>query len=88
MDFEKMSLCCKALGDETRFQIFQMLKGGKLCACKILKKFSITQPTLSYHMKLLCECGLVSAEKDGTWNHYSVNFDVLKELTETLNNTN
>ena len=59
----------KALGDETRAEIFEMIKGGKLCACKILEKLNITQPTLSHHMKILCDCGLVIAEKDWKWTH-------------------
>lgn len=54
----------KALSDPTRLKIVEMLGGGKLCACKILDNFSMTQPTLSYHMKILADCGLVDVEKD------------------------
>lgn len=67
----------KALGDPTRMQIFAMLKKGKMCACKILDAFSITQPTLSYHMKMLTDSGLVAAEKDGKWMHYTISGAVL-----------
>ncbi len=50
-----------------------MLSCGELCACEILEKFSITQPTLSHHMKILCDCGLVNGRKEGKWMHYSLN---------------
>lgn len=53
----------KALADETRLKIIDMLSGGELCACKIPEPLSITQPTLSYHMKILTECGAVSARR-------------------------
>ncbi len=85
MENIQYSLCFKALGDETRLKIVEMLKAGTLCACKILEKFNFTQPTLSYHMKSLVDCGLVSVEKKGTWNHYTLNETTLKELCSFLN---
>ena len=63
----------KALGDSTRLEIVQMLAGGEMCACKILEKFEITQPTLSHHMKLLCDADIVQGRKEGKWVHYSIN---------------
>jgi ArsR family transcriptional regulator len=63
----------KALGDTTRLKIIEMLSCGELCACDILEYFEITQPTLSYHMKILTECGLVICRKEGSWMHYSNN---------------
>jgi ArsR family transcriptional regulator len=62
----------KALGDPNRLQILQMLCNGELCACKILEKFDITQPTLSHHMKILCDAGIVNRRKEGKWMLYSV----------------
>lgn len=72
-----VALICKALGDSNRLQIIQMLSDGEKCGCKLLEKFQITQPTLSHHMKILCECGLVNARKEGKWSHYSLNCDTL-----------
>lgn len=75
----------KALADETRLKIIQMLSQGELCACHILEEFNITQPTLSYHMKILTECGLVNAVKDGSWMKYTLNnerFLMIKEVYE------
>lgn len=81
MEYKKLAACFKAMGDETRVQIVDMLKGGKMCACKILERFKISQPTLSYHMKMLVDCGLVEVEKEGTWSYYTANIKVLNELT-------
>ena len=60
-----VALICKALGDSTRLQIIQMLSDGEKCGCKLLEAFEITQPTLSHHMKILNECGLVNYRKEG-----------------------
>lgn len=70
-------LICKALGDDKRLKIVQMLSEGEKCACKLLEKFIITQPTLSHHMKILCDCGLVEVRRNGKWSHYSLNGRVL-----------
>lgn len=93
MDYKKEILIFKALSDNNRLQIVDMLSCGELCACKILEKFDITQPTLSHHMKTLCEAGLVMARKQGSWNYYSLNqeniFDFIhfiKHLTSDKDN--
>jgi ArsR family transcriptional regulator len=88
MEYLNYALCFKALGDETRIEIIDMLKFGKMCACKILEKFEITQPTLSYHMKILTDSGLVFVEKEGIWNYYSLNIELLNNLTKFLNKKN
>ena len=74
----------KAMADETRLKIIDMLSCGELCACKILEKFSITQPTLSYHMKILTECGLVDGVRDGAWMMYTLNSDKNTELADFI----
>ncbi|MGB4440194.1 MAG: metalloregulator ArsR/SmtB family transcription factor [Sedimentibacter sp.] len=79
-DYNNYALSMKALSDETRVKIFEMLSHDELCACKILEEFNITQPTLSYHMKILCESGLVGSRKDGSMTKYSINKDTLKSL--------
>ena len=73
--YAEYALLMKALSDETRVKIFDLLSKGELCACKILEEFNITQPTLSYHMKILCESGLVSSRRDGVWMKYSIDKD-------------
>ena len=72
-----IALICKALGDSNRLRIVKMLSDGEKCGCKLLEAFEITQPTLSHHMKLLCECGLVETRKEGKWSHYSLNCETL-----------
>lgn len=72
----------KALADETRLKIVHMLLDGQLCACKILENFNITQPTLSYHMKILTESGLVIGIREGAWIKYSINMERLNEIKE------
>lgn len=82
MDAKQLSECFKSLGDETRLQILNMLDKQELCACKILEKFNITQPTLSYHMKSLVYCGLVEVKKNGSWNLYSINKNTINECAK------
>lgn len=84
MQTEEYVRIFKALGDEIRFQIFEMLRQGSLCDCKIQEKFDITQPTLSHHMKILCDCGIVRGERDGKWVHYSLNSEKRNELIAFL----
>lgn len=72
----------KALADETRLKIVEMLSCGEMCACDILEYFKITQPTLSYHMKVLTECGLVKSRKDGSWMKYSNNEELVSSIKE------
>lgn len=64
---------CKALSDETRLRIIDMLSCGEMCACDILTAFSISQSTLSYHMKILVDSGLVDVRRDGAWMRYTLN---------------
>ena len=69
MNAMDVALICKALGDANRLEIVKMLSDGEKCGCKLLERFEITQPTLSHHMKILVECGLVNARKEGKWQH-------------------
>ena len=78
------ALLFKALADTNRLMIVDMLSCGELCACKILEGLKITQPTLSHHMKILCDCGLVSSRKDGKWTHYSLDLAVVGRFRDFL----
>lgn len=70
----------KALADETRLSIVKLLSQGEQCGCDILEHFDITQPTLSYHMKALCDSGLVQGQRDGSWIRYSLDKTVLESV--------
>ncbi|HCT65120.1 MAG TPA: transcriptional regulator [Lachnospiraceae bacterium] len=82
------ALIFKALGDSNRLQIVQMLSDGEKCACKLLEQFEITQPTLSHHMRILCECGMVRVRKEGKWSHYSLSEEMLTMLKLFVNSLN
>jgi len=71
--YEEYSHLFKALSDPNRLMIVDMLSCGELCACVILEEFSITQPTLSHHMKILCDSEIVKSRKEGKWMYYSLN---------------
>ena len=82
----KQAQLFKALGDTNRLQILQMLCKGELCGCKILGKFKITQPTLSHHMKILCDAGIVDKRKEGKWMFYSVRPGGCEKIISMLKN--
>ena len=75
MELSRVSRICKALSDPNRLRIIQLLTCGERCGCELLEQMQITQPTLSHHMKMLEDCGLVFSRKKGKWNHYSLNGD-------------
>ena len=74
----------KALGDENRIRILKMLHSGEKCACKLLEELNISQPTLSHHMKILCDAGLVTGRKEGKWMHYSICGSGIENVKEML----
>ncbi|WP_172134972.1 metalloregulator ArsR/SmtB family transcription factor [Adlercreutzia sp. ZJ473] len=85
MDLEKTALLFKALGDENRLRILELIAAKEdLCACRILDELEITQPTLSHHMKILKDAGLVNARKQGRWMHYSISDGAMQEGIESL----
>lgn len=62
----------KALCDEKRLMILELLRSGEKCACALIDDLNIAQSALSYHMKILCESDLVKARQEGKWTHYSL----------------
>jgi len=75
----------KILSDPNRLMIVDMLSCGEFCACVILEKFQISQPTLSHHMKSLCDSKLVNGRKEGKWMYYSLNDKTVQILKDFLN---
>ena len=73
MDLNQISLISKALSDPNRLRIIHLLTYGEQCARELLEQMQITQSTLSHHMKILVDCGLVSMRKTAKWTHYSLN---------------
>lgn len=74
----------KALADKNRLLILDMLSCGDMCACDIMEGLELTQPTISHHMKILVRSGVVEGKKAGKWMNYSINHDVVKDLSEYL----
>ena len=77
----------KACSDPTRLRILHMLRGGELCVCDIVDVLRVPQPKVSRHLAVLKLGNLVSARKEGLWNHYSLNAaadPVHKKLLEAL----
>ena len=79
----------RAFCDENRLMILEMLQTGEKCACHLLDQMNISQSTLSHHMKILCESGIVVSRKEGKWTYYSISsegseyaVELLKQLTE------
>lgn len=79
-DMDRLLPVFKGLADETRLQILSMLTEGKKCACRINDAFACSQPTISYHMRVLTEAGLVSARRDGALMCYELKPGVWEAL--------
>lgn len=72
VDERKIPTVFKAFCDENRIKILKQLLTGEKCACVLLDNLHISQPTLSHHMKILCDSGIVVMRKEGKWAHYSI----------------
>ena len=85
MNYEKEQLIFKALSDNNRIKIVEMLSCGELCACHLLRRLNITQPTLSHHIKILSEAGIVNLRKQGSWIYCSLNKKTISAIIEFIN---
>ncbi|AYW49931.1 MAG: metalloregulator ArsR/SmtB family transcription factor [Tetragenococcus halophilus] len=85
MDYLRLSKIMKAIADPNRLQILDMISTGEKCACDILDDFQFTQPTLSHHMKVLIEAGIVTARKEGKWHYYSLVTENVEEFQKLTN---
>ena len=92
----KNAIIFKAFCDETRLLVLSLLQSGEKCACELLERVSVGQSTLSHHMKILVESGVVNSRKDGKWIYYSISTtgsenaaDLLRKITAvTADETN
>lgn len=80
MECKEYAVMFKALSDVKRVAILQLLTKEQLCGCQLLKTFQITQPTLSHHMSILIDCGLVLFVKRGKYTYYSINEKKIERL--------
>lgn len=65
----------RAFTDENRVHVLELLCAGEQCACVLLEDLKISQPTLSHHMKILCQSGIVKSRREGSWNYYAIDPD-------------
>ena len=80
MDYRNDAKLFKALSDENRLQILAQLNNEEKCACVLLEKLAISQPTLSHHMRILAEARLVECRKEGKWMYYSLRRGAEEEM--------
>lgn len=95
--YEEQANVFKAFCDEKRLRILELLRSSEKCACILVEQLGMAQSTLSYHMKILCESGIVDSRQDGKWTHYKISekgsrtaLELLKTLTaqDTTTETN
>ena len=91
--YEERAKVFKALCDERRQRILELLRGGEKCACVLMEQMEMPQSSLSYHMKILCDSGIVSSREEGKWTHYQISqqgsekaIQLLKEITAVTEN--
>ena len=91
MDYQELANLLKVVAEPNRLKILNLLSCGEMCACDILDHFNFTQPTLSHHMKVLEDKGLILVQKRGKWQYYSLNPEkstvIINGLTEVLSNS-
>ena len=90
--YQQQAKVFKALCDPKRLAILEQLRSGEKCACVLLQQpLDLTQSGLSYHMKILCDSGLVESRQEGKWTHYGISAEGsqhAKELLQLLTQTN
>jgi ArsR family transcriptional regulator, arsenate/arsenite/antimonite-responsive transcriptional repressor len=83
---ERMTVVARALGDPIRLQLVDVLRkhAGEVCVCELTPLFDVGQPTVSHHLKVLRDAGIVGSERQGLWAYYYVLPDSVKELSRWL----
>ena len=72
LSYKEQAKIFKALSDERRLRILELLQQGEKCTCVLIDEVDMPQSSLSYHMKILCEAGFVAGREDGKWTHYRI----------------
>jgi ArsR family transcriptional regulator len=85
---ERLATVTKALGDPVRMQLVDVLRrhAGQVCVCELVPLFDLSQPTVSHHLKVLRDAGIVGSERRGLWAYYYVEPEALEELRAWLSN--
>ena len=92
--YEERATVFKALCDARRQRILELLHSGEKCACVLIDEMGMPQSSLSYHMKILCDSGIVTSREEAKWTHYQISkqgsekaIELLKEITATTENS-
>ena len=88
-DTERMLAIFKALADATRLDVFRLIAAQEapICACDIVDRFDVSQPTIAHHLKVLRNAGLITVSRRGVWAYYAVDpsgLDILQAATDGL----
>lgn len=83
-EMQKHAKVFKALCDPNRLAILELLRSGEKCACVLLEQLALRQSGLSYHMKILCESGIVVSRQEGKWTHYRLSGEGRERAVELL----
>ncbi len=84
---QELALLFKAVADPMRLRLLSLIachEGGESCVCDLTEAFDVTPPSVSYHLKILREAGLISSDRRGTWIYYRVNPDVMARMSAVL----
>jgi ArsR family transcriptional regulator len=83
---ERLATIAKALGDPVRMQLVDVLRkhAGEVCVCELVPLFDLSQPTVSHHLKVLRDAGIVGSERRGLWAYYYVIPGAMEELSAWL----
>lgn len=84
MRFKKLMPILKALADENRVRILMALRGGELCACQIIELMGLAPSTVSKHLSILKNAGLIESRKDGRWMYFELAPDEVTPVSEAL----
>lgn len=72
ISYENQAKIFRSLCDEKRLRILELLRNGENCGCVLVDELDIAQSSLSYHMKILCDSGIITCRKDGKWSYYTI----------------
>lgn len=86
MDKELLVKQLKAMSEEKRIEILNILSKQERCACVLLESLDLTQSGLSYHMKILSEAKIVNCRQEGKWTHYSINQEFKRNILDFIEN--
>ena len=84
LDAERAAAVFHALADPIRVDVVSLLRGGERCVCELMDELDLAQSKLSWHLKTLSDAGIITGRREGRWNYYSLNSDVIAEARGIL----